>query len=595
METEILHQLIILLTLSATMVLFIWNGLRYDLIALVAFLVILLTGVISLEQAFEGFSHPVVIIVASMFVLGQAVVNSGVVEVITRKIVFLKKHMVFQILTLSALVTIASAFINNLGALAIMVPIAVHMARKSNASPALYLLPLAFASHLGGFLTLIGTPRNIIVSAFRESATGEQFMMFDFIYVGGALAIAGLIFLSLVAWRFMPRNSDTNAGLFNISNYITEVRISENSPLLGKYTSHLTENKELHISIISLIRDNKKMYNLSGYETLQIDDTLLIEGDPESLTELVETKKLELSGKKSQESGISPAEEQISLEAIVSPYSNLIGKTWSEIPLKEKFGVNLLAIARKGKPIREKISETYFKVGDVLIFYGLRQSLSTTISQTGCYPLAERNVYFGRKLSIPLTLTIFLATILAASFSVAPLEVIFLTGAVIMLVLNLIPIKQAYRAIEWPVLISLGAMITIGLALEQSGGAETVASALKAFSQYAFVSPALIVGIVLVISVLMSNFINSIASAVLMSPIAIALAVSLSANPDGLLMAVAIGASCGFITPTAHESNTMVMEPGGYSTKDYIKIGLPMEIIIIVISIPLILYFWPLF
>jgi len=604
MTLELLPQTMVFVVIVATITLLIWNKFRYDLVAVLAVLILILTETLALEEALGNFGHPVIFIVGAMFILSRSVTNSGLIEIITRKITFLQSHIALQILTLASITALASAFINNLGALALMMPIAIHMAHKSKRSPALYLIPLAFSSHLGGFLTLIGTPRNLIVSSFREEATGQNFGFFDFGLVGLPLAVLGLIFLSTIGWRFFKDIKNKDSESLQSINYVTEVYVPTDSVLIGQPLNSIKPKADAdsQLGFISIIRSRTTIPFLSGLEIIEPEDTLLIEADPETLNDIVETNHLVLTGEKAIEDSFSPGDEKSTLEAIVSPGSALTGQSWGDIPLKLKFGVNLLAIARYGEKIGSKINETRIHTGDIILFSGRQQSVQDTITKLGCYPLAERPLLLGRKLTIPLTLTIFILTIVVASTNLLPLALTFLSSAIIVLLLNLVSIKQAYQAIEWPILITIGSMLSIGTALKETGGSETIAVFLTQISEFIalisrvnMIDPALIIlAVVLITAILLSDFINSTSSAVIMSPIAISLAASLGISPDPLLMAVAIGASCAFLTPTGHESNTLVMETGGYKTTDYIKIGLPLEILIVITSLLLIPVFWPL-
>lgn len=583
--------------LTCMVVLFMTGKLRYDLVSMLAFLAVIIVGFVSPEEAFYGFAHPAVIIVASMFIVSKALIDSGIIEAVIRRISSrtLEQKPVLQLAILSTLVVIASAFINNIGALAFIMPIAIKMARKADVSPAMFLMPLAFASHIGGFLTLVGSPRNIIVSTFREEAIGESFAFFDFAYVGIGIAVVAVLFLVLVGWRLIPKRKDSSdvGAPFEIENYITEVEIGPDAKVLGDTIKTLRDSIDAQVEVNMLIRSGHKTFHPSNYTVLQEDDVLLIQDNAEALTELVEENGLTLVGNRAVERPRDEDDDMMDIEAVVGADSALVGRTWKGVSLRKRFGVNLLAISRHGIQLKDHLDSIRFRAGDVVLLRGRRESIERTDQSMGLLPLAERELQFGRNPKTIAVVAIFIITVIMASINVVPVHMVFVTAAVLMVLFNLVSLSDAYESISWPVIILLGAMITIGTALEASGSIMTISEWILTISQT--ISPLAVLALVLVISMLLSDFVNSTASAVLMAPVAIQVAQSIGASIDPFLMAVAIGASAAFLTPVAHESNTLVMSPGGYKFRDYWRMGLPLEILIAVTSIPLIVYFWPMF
>lgn len=584
-------QIIIFFIIILVIIMMLSRVIRYDLVSIFAVLLIILTGVLSVEDALLGFIHPAVLIIISMFIMTQALSNSGLLDYVTRKLGILDSHVSLQVAALTVIVTVASAFINNIGALAPLIPVAIHLARRNNLSPSIFLLPLAFGSQLGGYLTLIGTPRNMIVSAFREEAGFGAFNMFDFSFVGIGLAIIGIIFLSTFGWRLLSNKKNASEDAFSVENYVTEVAIPENSKIAGEYTNSIKKISKDTVSLVSLIRDGVTINNISGYEILKQGDHLLIKADSDSLKSFTQEFRLEFTGEKAIESKTTE-DESGPIEAVVNPNSVLLGKLWDEIPLPTRYGVNLLAVSRTDSNIKTPLNNIRFKSGDIILLHGKKESVQKSISELGCYPLAERELTLGQKNSIPFTLLVFILTILTVSFSEAPIGIVFLMAAFILIVTNSITLKQAYSSIQWPVVILIGSMIAVGLALQESGGAESIASMIVSYSE--FLTPVTLVVLILVVSILMSNFVSTTIAAVVMSPIAIFIAINMGISPDPLLMAVAVGMTSSFLTSFGHESNALVMEAGNYTSKDYLRVGLPLEILIVITSVPLILHFWPL-
>ncbi|MEX1027312.1 MAG: SLC13 family permease [Candidatus Paceibacterota bacterium] len=588
-------QITVFLVLSGLMIGFMRGRPRYDVVSLLALVAIVLAGLIAPGEAFLSFGHPAVIIVASMFIISQGLVLSGVIDIVGRKFIAISDRPLVQLFLLIVVVAFVSAFVNNIGALALFLPITIHVARDNNISPSKFLIPLAFASHLGGFLTLIGTPRNVIVSSFRADQPGlENFGMFDFALVGLPLAAIGIGFLALVGWRLLPnrrKGSSDKYDLFEVRNYTTEIKAVDGGELVGSYIKDLPEKTGLTFSIHSLARSGWNIGRVSGFEVLREGDVLVISAEPEVLTELTESSNFELMQTKAKEAGVTPNDEQGDIEAVVTPHSPLVGKSWEDIPLRLRYGVNLLAVARDGARLTMSLENTVFRPSDILLLQGRKESIHDSISALGCYPLADRGLSFGRSRHIVVSLIIFAVAIGLSTASIVPVHIAFISAALAMILANILSIKQAYEGINWSVLVLLGSMLSLSEAFETSGSAGMIGDILVGASDY--MSPLMMLGIVLVATVLVSDFVNSTTAAVLMAPIGIIVATGIGVSIDPFLMAVAIGSAAAFLTPFGHESNTLVLGPGGYKFIDYVKVGLPMDIIVIVSSLVLVPLVWP--
>lgn len=590
-----LQQIVVFTVLVATLGLFVWGRWRYDIVALLALLTMTITGVIPGEQAFAGFGHPAVITVAAVLVLSRGLQNSGVVALLAKPLAGVGKSTSAQVGALSGLVAALSAFMNNVGALALLMPVAIRTARKQGKSPSLLLMPLAFASLLGGLITLIGTPPNIIIATFRAETGRAPFRMFDFTPVGLAVAVAGLLFVTLIGWRLVPqrKGAASREELFEIGDYVTEVAIPPESALVGKRLRDLGTISEAEVVVVALVRDKRRQYNPSSFEVLHANDLLVVEADPEDLQELVAAAGLELGGSpKRGEEALDVGEHSALMEAVVMANSPMIAETARSLNLRWRFGVNLLGVARMGARIRQRLRDIRFRVGDVLLLQGPAETLSQTLSTLGCLPLAGRGLSLGQPRRVGLGVAIFGSALLLAAVGLLPIQVAFVAAAVAMLLANILSLREAYDSIDWSIIILLGAMIPVGQALEISGGADLIARATLAASGQ--MPPVVSLAIILVATMFLSDLVNNAASAVLMAPIAISVAGGLGVSPDPFLMAVAIGASCAFLTPIGHQSNTLVMGPGGYRFGDYWRMGLMLEAIIAVVAIPTIMFFWPL-
>lgn len=586
-----LQQVIVFTVLAAALTLFIWGRWRYDVVALLALLAVTVTGIIPGEQAFAGFGHPAVITVAAVLVVSRGLRNSGVVDLLAKPLFRVSERPSAQVGALSSLVATLSAFMNNVGALALLLPVAIRMARKHGRSPSLLLMPLAFGSLLGGLITLIGTPPNIIIATFRAGTGSEPFRMFDFAPVGLGVAIAGLLFISLIGWRLVPqrKGASSREELFEIGDYVTEVIVPADSKLVGMRLRDLGSVSDAEVLVIALLRGKRRLNSPSSFEVLRADDVLVVEADSEDLRELVDAAGLKLSG--SRKLGEAALEGGELMEAVVMADSPIIGQTARSLNLRWRYGVNLLGVARMGSRIHRRLRDIRFQIGDVLLLQGPMETFNTTLSTLGCLPLAGRGLSLGQPRRVELGLIIFGSALLLAAVGLLPIQVAFIGAAVAMLLANIISLREAYESIDWSIIVLLGAMIPVGQALEYSGAAALIAQGTLALSGQ--LPPVISLLIILVATMFLSDLVNNAAAAVLMAPIAISVAVGLGASADPFLMAVAIGASCAFLTPIGHQSNTLVMGPGGYQFGDYWRMGLLLEVVIVVVSIPLIMLFWP--
>ena len=588
------QQVVVLLILTTGLVLFMKDYWRYDVVALLIVVGVVLAGALPYTDALANFGHPAVVVVASMFVMSRALVQSGLVDATIGRMTFLQSRPIAALAVLVVLVTVLSAFVNNVGALAMVMPIAIHIARQSQTPIALFLLPLAFASHLGGFMTLIGTPRNLIISDFRFQATGEGFAMFDFFPVGSLLAVFGVMFLVFVAWRLIPVREKGAAEAIPLRVYTTEVVVPEKSRILKYSVDRLKRLNQDTIEFVRLFRNGTEM-PIDASTIFQPNDHVIMQSNVSSLTQFVEKYKLQLSGLRAREHHVTNDDDQTTIEAIVPPYALATGRLWYSFPLVQRFGTNFIALSRRDHAPALALENISLQPGDVLLLRGRHGSVHDTMTALGLLPLDSRSqeeIPLGRPRRIVASCLIIFGAIALASLNIMPLAFVFLTAAVLLVVFDLVSLRQAYQSIDVSVLVLLVGMITLGDALQRSGAADTLASSLLSVSD--LFGPAALLIMVLVASMIMSDFMNTTASVVVMGPIALLVAESLSVSIDPFLMAVAVGASCAFLTPVGHESNAIVMRKGGYNFRDYVRIGFPLELLIALITIPAILYFWPL-
>ncbi len=488
-----------------------------------------------------------------------------------------------------------SSFMNNVGTLGLLMPVALQSARKAKRSPAVILMPLSFGAILGGLVTLIGTPPNIIIATYRSEVTGEPFGMFDFTPVGAVTALAGVAFIALIGWRLVPaaaRKRAASEELFDIEHYVTEARIPKGSSAIGKTMSEIDEaTKEIDALLVALIRGERRYRPAAGVP-VQAGDLLVIEAGPEEIDKFVTTLGLELGrGGKAAETPLGHAAGAL-VEAVIAPRSRLEGQTVGSQRLIGRHGFTLLAVARQGQPHRGRLKAFRFRVGDVLLLHGGAERIPDAIAAFGCLPLAERGLSLGQRGKAPFLITIFAAAIAAASLELLPIPIALSLAVVTIVLTGLLPVRELYEGIDWPVIILLGALIPVGGALEDTGATVVIADFIHAAT--AGQSAVLVLVLLMVVTMTLSDVLNNAATAVVMAPIGVGIAERLGASPDPFLMAVAIGASCAFLTPIGHQNNALIMGPGGYRFWDYWRMGLPLEVLIVAVSTPMILIVWPL-
>ncbi len=582
-------QMLAFAIVGLMMVAFIWGRLRYDLVAALALLLAVLVGVVPASEAFSGLSDDIVVIVGSALVVSAAVSRSGIMDLILSRLAPNVSHPRIQLLILVAVVAGLSGFVKNIGALAIMIPIAFQMAQRSNVSPSMFLMPMSFAALLGGLVTQIGTSPNIIVSRVREELTGKSFQMFDFAPLGVSLTIAGVIFLVLFYWLIPARKREGLAvgESIEIKNYTTEASIGVNSAVLDKTVSDLQKLAGGKAMITAIISGKGLRRTPFPDATLRQGDRVIVEGEPEALDRMVQRGGLTLSGE-AHAKGI----DLVTIEAIIGPNSPLEGTTAREFALFERMRINLLAVSRRGQRFSERLGQIPFEEGDVVLLRGNRATMGEQLRELDALPLAERDLQLGSVRNRLLPIGILAVAMVVTAMGWAPVSVAFFAAAVLIVASGALPMRDIYRQLDGPILIMLAAVIPVSDALRTTGGTDLIGMWLSEIS--VGLPPAGTLALILIAAMAVTPFLNNAATVLVMAPIAATFATSLGLRPEAFLMAVAIGAGCDFLTPIGHQCNTLVMGPGGYKFGDYWRLGLPLSILVILITVPLLMVVWPL-
>jgi len=590
-----LHQIEALAIIAGMLGLFLSDRLRYDLVGAVALCAATLLGVVPAHKAFSGFSSPVIIIIASVLVISRCVAVSGVIDQAMRHVMPRLNSTTAQVGALTAAVTFLSAFVKNVGALAIFMPVAIQAAERRRRPASRYLMPLAFGSLIGGTITQIGTSPNILISQVREQVTGHPYRLFDYTSIGLPLSLVAIAFLS-VGWRLLPANrrgQPSQAQRFKVEDYTTEALLPTGSSLVGATVNALEAMADHQIVVTAVIREQSHRYVPRGHWVLYADDILVLQGDPAALQPLINGGGLSLLNNEAVEelAPYNKDDDLETIEAVVSPASRLIGQTVQTLNLRSRHEVNLLA-AGGASASTARLQQRMFGAGDIVVLQGRTSRLNEALQQLELLPLAERHLSISRPRNRVLPLGILAVTLLAIGLRLVEVEVGFFVAATLVVLLRLITVRQAYEAIDWPVIVMLGSLIPVGEALKDTGAANLLADGLTAVAVH--LPGTLAVGLVLVVSMLVTPFLHHAAAVVVMGPVAAAVAKNLGFGVDPFLMAVAFGAACDFLTPIGHQNSTLVMRPGGYRFGDYWRLGLPLTILVAIVGTWLIVWSWPL-
>lgn len=632
-------QLVIFAILFTTVVLFLWGRWRHDSVAIASLLACVVAGLVPSGDAFAGFGHPAVVTVAAVLVLSRGLQNAGVVDLMAARLVPKTAGRMLTISALMGLGAFLSAFMNNVGAMALLMPVAIHVAKRHDLAPGQVLMPLAFGTILGGMTTLIGTPPNLIVSGFRAELGGGGFGMFDYSPVGVGVAIVGIAFVALLGWRLVPRRKASDVDSFETGKYLTEARVTEVSKVRGKTVREAEALlDDADAQIIGLIQNEYRVVAPRQGRVLRRGDILVIEAEPEALAAVLANLGLRLEedvptqpeeedeeeaarraeasadatpentagdravdvttdgdGRAAEDEDdleVRESEEIVLRELVARPESSLIRRSASDIELRTRYSLNLLAVTRQGRRSIRRLRSTAIEAGDVLLVQGSPEAIASFARDYSCVPLAERSLGIADKRVTTMAALVMAAAVGGAALGLVPAAMSFVAGVLAYMLLRVVPPRSLYDAIDWPVIVLLGALIPVAGAMATTGAADLLAQALV--QNVAAGNAILALLIVLVVTMTLSDFMNNAATAAVMCPIAISTAATLGVNPDSFLMAVAIGASCAFLTPIGHQNNTLILGPGGFRFGDYWRLGLPMEILVVVVSMPLLLLVWPL-
>lgn len=570
--------------LAATLALFAWGRFRHDVVAMLSLLAAVALGLVEADAAFAGFGHPAVITVAAVLVLGYALSASGVIDALVQRLMPQDASLFLQVLVLGGMGAVISSIMNNVGALALIMPVAIAASRKAGQPASVLLMTVSLSTMLGGLLTLIGTPSNLVVSDFRRQALGEPFHLFDITPIGLAIAAAGLAFVALVGWRLIPKRNPPVAGeLFGMATYVTEAKVKEGSKSIGKAFTELEQMPAVAgAHVMGIVRAGRRIPSTAWWERMQAGDVLVYQASPDNFPRVQEALDLEHLAEPETGAAAIAGEGRMLLEAVVRPRAPIEGQTAQELRLRSRYGVDLIAVSRQGEEPSKRLKRFRFTSGDLLLLQGSAQALSTALNALGLLPIAERNLPPSRRRALP-AVGFFLAGIVATASGLAPPAVALMAAAVLTVVFRALPLRELYSAVDWSVIVLIGAMLPVGGTLEATGATDVIAGWLLDVGQGA--GPLLVMALLMVATLLLAEAVSNAATAVLMAPIALGLARGLEIHPDAFLMAVAVSSACAFLTPIGHQNATLIMGPGGFRFGDYWRVGIALEILVVALSV----------
>ncbi len=583
---------VVFLILVFAVVAFVTERIRHDLIGILVMVFLGLTGILEPDDLLHGFGNRAVVTIGAMFVLSAALTRTGMVSALSTKLTQYARGSSIRFLVLSLVtVCVMSAFINNTPVVIVFIPAVLTVSAKVGMSPSKFLMPISFASMLGGSCTLIGTSSNILVSSISESAGQGAISMFEFSLVGIVIVLGGMLYLLTLSFRMLP-DRITIASTLNpeaAKSYVTQVHLGAESSLIGKKLKETPFGKS-GVSVVELIR-GEQISKLERDTALELDDILLMRGDLNEILELDRQHSITIDPELKQEVGNVSQVEMTLFELMVAPDSNLIGQKCGAVGLREEYGVSVFAIQRRGQHHQKKLGNIELNMGDILLVRGSIEE-STHLRNSREFILLE-GVHEEReeRHKAPIAIATIATIILLASFGVFPISVLSMAGVAVVLLAKLLSPREVYRAVDWPVLVLIAGMIALGDAMAHTGALELVATQLT--SSVGSMGPQMTLWIFFMMTSGLSLLILNKPAAALMAPLAVILAQQLNVDPKPFIMAVAFAASTAMATPMGYQTNLLVYGPGGYTFKDFVKFGLPLNILVGIISCIMIPLVWP--
>ena len=582
------------------LVLFISELFPIDVTALLVLGLLLILGLVSPAESLAGFSNPAVMTIACLFVMSYALQKSHILEYVIISVnKLIDKSRVIGMIAYLFCIGIASAVVNNTAIVAIFMPVTIRLADKYKISPSKVLIPLSYAAILGGTLTLVGTSTNLIVNSILVDTSGGKVSlgMLEFAKFGIIKFVIGLVYIFTIGYKLLPTRVAKSSSIedYSLDGYLTEFRVNENSPLCGKTLLDRKINENYDVIVLDVLRGGEIITsNLRGLP-LQKDDVLFVKGSFDNFQRLKEIENLALLTDEKLTQEELEQENHILAECLVTDNSELIGQTLQDANFRRTFGSFVLAIRREGEVIRRKLAHFILKPFDTLLVYGPKDRISQLASKEGFIVLGKADANLDSHPLWWLSIVTILCAVGLAIFKVVPIVVGVILGVITLLLARVITPNEAYSSIHWQVIVVIAAFLPMGVAIQRTGLdvmiGNGIGSIVNLFPEHLI--PYFLLAIIYLITMILTEIASNAATAIIMTPITLTLAASFGFDPKPFIFAVCYAASASFITPVGYQTNLMVYGPGGYRYSDYIKVGLPLGIILWIVSVMVIPMIWP--
>jgi di/tricarboxylate transporter len=593
MTTEIALTLFIIVV---AIVLFATEKLRVDVIALIVLLAVALTGLVSPEEAFAGFANPAVITVWAVYIVSGALFKTGVADMLGQGIQRLAGTSELRLIGVIMLACgIMSGFMNNVGATAMLLPAVVGISRRTKVPVSRLLIPLSFSSLLGGSLTLIGTPANILGAGILADRGLPGFTFFDFVPTGALFLGTGIGYMLFVGWRLLPsrQSPDDQQAAYQLREYVSEVRVAPESPLAGQTLLESRLGADYELTVLAIEREGVVQTTLHPDTGIQPGDLLMVEGSVEHLVRAQKALRLAIDVERSADLEQLDADEVHLFEATLAPHSRMMDHTLSEIGFRTRYGFSVLAIRRYGEVIAERLSNVRLQFGDALLLQGPRQRLTALQEGADFLVLEPVKLELRRRHKAAIAvgvMALVLILVLGAGFHISTAMVI---GSVLMVLTGCLAMDEAYESIDWRTVFLVAGMLPLGTAMQSTGAARFLADLL--LGAVGGLGPLAVLAGIYILVALITQPMSNAAAVVLIVPIAIDTALGLGANPKPFVLATILGAATSFLTPVGHKANVLVFGPGGYRFFDYTRVGAPLTLILLIVTLIFMPILWPLF
>ena len=590
---------IVLGIITLMFVLFVKEIFPLDVTALVVLIIFLVIGNLTLEEAISGFSNQAVITIAVLFILSHALQKSGILEYgVVRLNKLTERSKLLGLTVFLITVAFASAFVNNTAIVAIFIPITIRLAQKYNLSPSKLLIPLSYIAIMGGTLTLVGTSTNLLVNSIYVNTTmAEPLGMFEFSRYGIFILLIGLLYIIFAVPFILPSRTVTSSltQSYHMGGYLTELKVAEESPLVGRTFMERSINKNYDITVLDIIREGMVISKNIRNTIIHPGDVLFVRGSLENFLRMKEVEKVTMLTDEKLTQAELIHDDNTLVECLLTQQSELVGKSLMEINFRRRFGSFILAIRREGAILRRKIAHVMLRAFDTLLVYGPRDKIKELSESGNFIVLGEIEATLQKNRFWWVSLVVIISAVFLAALGLVPILKGALVGMIILLVLRVISTNEAYQSINWQVIVLIAALIPIGIVIQKSGTAEWLATAMNnVVEQFdPALRPVVMVSLIYLMTMILTEMASNAATAIIMTPIAISVAMQIGLDPKPFIFSVCFAASASFITPIGYQTNLMVYGPGGYKFSDYVKVGLPLAIFLWIMATFLIPVLWP--